>query len=70
MEAVEDTEYRDTYSDNRNVPIIAERMMKVCQKCKHKEQCTDLPGICLRLPAVLAAFVAVMVIVLMFNSTI
>ena len=44
--------------------------MKVCQKCKHKEQCTDLPGICLRLPAVLAAFIAVMVIVLMFNSTI
>ncbi len=43
--------------------------MKVCDKCKHREQCADLPGICLKLPGVLAASVAVMVVVFMFNST-
>ena len=69
-EAVEDPDYRDTYSDSRNVLIIAEYTMKVCQKCKHREQCADLPGICLKLPGILAASVAVMVVVLMFNSTI
>jgi hypothetical protein len=44
--------------------------MKVCKNCKDREQCADLPGICLKLPGVLAASVAIMVIVLMFNSTI
>jgi hypothetical protein len=44
--------------------------MKVCEKCKHREHCADLPGICLRLPTVLAASVAVMVVVFIFNSTI
>ena len=44
--------------------------MKVCENCKHRTQCADLPGICLKLPGVLAASVAVMVVVLMVNSTI
>lgn len=43
--------------------------MKVCQNCKDKERCADLPGICLKLPCILAASIAVMVVVLMFNST-
>lgn len=43
--------------------------MKVCEHCKDKKQCADLPGICLKLPSILAASVTVMVVVLMFNSS-
>jgi hypothetical protein len=43
--------------------------MKVCDNCKDKKQCTDLPGICLKVPRILAVSVAVMVIVLIANST-
>jgi hypothetical protein len=43
--------------------------MKVCESCKDKESCAELPGICLKLPFILAALVTVMVIVLLFNST-
>jgi hypothetical protein len=43
--------------------------MKVCQNCKERESCSQLPGICLKLPCILAVSVAIMVIVLMYNST-
>lgn len=43
--------------------------MKVCKHCKNKEACAELPGICLKLPGILAACVAVMLVVMMFNST-
>jgi hypothetical protein len=43
--------------------------MKICERCKHKEQCADLPGICLRLPSILAASIAVMVVFFIATST-
>jgi len=43
--------------------------MKVCDNCKDKKQCAELPGICLKVPCILAVSVAVMVIVLIANST-
>ena len=43
--------------------------MKVCAKCKEKEHCAKLPGICLKVPCILAASVAIMVVVMLFNST-
>ena len=43
--------------------------MKVCAKCKEKVHCAKLPGICLKVPYILAASVAVMVVVMLFNST-
>jgi hypothetical protein len=43
--------------------------MKVCDHCKNKKDCAELPGICLKIPYVLATCVAVMVVVLLFNST-
>lgn len=43
--------------------------MKVCTNCKDRKRCAELPGICLKLPCVLAVSVAVMLAVLMFNST-
>ncbi len=43
--------------------------MKVCHNCKDRKSCAELPGICLKLPYVLAGSVAVMVVVLLANST-
>ncbi len=43
--------------------------MKVCQQCKHKKQCADLPGICLKLPSILAASIAVMVVFFIATSS-
>jgi len=43
--------------------------MKICERCKYKEQCDDLPGICLRLPGILAVSIAVMVIFFIATST-
>lgn len=43
--------------------------MKVCEHCKDKKQCKDLSSMCLKLPSVLAASVTVMLVVLMFNSS-
>jgi len=43
--------------------------MSVCDKCKDKKHCAALPGICLKLPGILAGSVAVMVVVFIFNST-
>jgi len=43
--------------------------MKVCDSCKDKKHCSDLPGICLKLPYVIAASIAVMVAVMLYNST-
>jgi hypothetical protein len=43
--------------------------MKVCNNCKQKEHCAELPGICLKLPCILTGAIAVMVVVLMVNST-
>ena len=43
--------------------------VKVCQNCKDRKTCAELPGICLKLPYALAATVAVMVVVLIANST-
>ena len=42
--------------------------MKICERCKERERCAELPGICLKLPSVLAASIAVMVVVMVFNS--
>jgi len=44
-------------------------MKKICKHCKEKEHCAELPGICLKLPSILAGSVAVMLAVLIFNST-
>lgn len=43
--------------------------MKVCENCKSRKQCAELPGICLKVPRIMVASVAVMVTVLFFNST-
>jgi len=43
--------------------------MKVCNHCKDKQHCAELPGICLKLPGVLAVSVVVMVAILIFNSS-
>lgn len=43
--------------------------MNVCTKCKNKEHCADLPGICLKLPSILTGAIAILVAVLFFNST-
>ncbi len=43
--------------------------MKVCNQCKHKESCAELPGICLKLPCILLAVVGLMLTVFLFNST-
>lgn len=43
--------------------------MRVCDKCKEKEHCAELPGICLKLPKILSAAIAVLVAVLFYNST-
>jgi len=43
--------------------------MKFCTNCKDKEHCAELPGICLKLPYVLTGAIAIMVVVLLFNST-
>jgi len=43
--------------------------MKICERCKERERCAELPGICLKLPSILAASIAVMVAVLAFNSS-
>jgi hypothetical protein len=43
--------------------------MRVCNNCKEKHRCAELPGICLKLPCVLAVSVAIMVAILAFNST-
>ncbi len=43
--------------------------MSVCTNCKEKEHCAGLPGICLKIPTILTAAIAVLVIVLIFNST-
>ncbi len=43
--------------------------MKICNTCKQKEHCAELPGICLKLPYILAGAVAVTLAVLLFNST-
>ena len=43
--------------------------MKVCEQCKNKKDCAELPGICLKLPYVLAGSIAVMIVFLLFNST-
>ena len=42
--------------------------MKICNACKNKDQCADLPGICLKIPYVLAAAVAIMLTILLINS--
>jgi hypothetical protein len=42
--------------------------MKVCNYCKDKEHCAGLPGICLKIPYVLVASVAVMLAILIYNS--
>jgi hypothetical protein len=42
--------------------------MKVCNSCKNKDQCADLPGICLKIPYILAAGVAAMLALLLANS--
>ncbi len=44
-------------------------MKKVCLNCKEKKHCAELPGICLKLPFILSGAVAVMLIVLILNST-
>jgi len=43
--------------------------MSVCTNCKEKQHCQGLPGICLKLPCVLTGAIAVLVVVLIFNST-
>jgi len=43
--------------------------MSVCTNCKEKKHCQSLPGICLKLPYILTGAIAVLVAVLMFNST-
>ncbi len=43
--------------------------MKICNTCKQKEHCAELPGICLKLPYILAGAVAVTLAVLLYNST-
>ena len=43
--------------------------MSICDKCKDKEHCAELPGICLKLPCILTGAIAVMIVVLLFNST-
>lgn len=53
----------------RDIIYFAESVMKPCNRCKYKTQCAELPGICLMLPRVLVATVAIMVTVLFFNST-
>lgn len=43
--------------------------MKVCKNCSRKNECADLPGICLKLPRILAASVFVMVAILFYDSS-
>jgi len=43
--------------------------MNFCSNCKNKEDCAELPGICLKLPYVLTGAIAIMVVVLLFNSS-
>ncbi len=43
--------------------------MKICNRCKQKEHCAELPGICLKLPYILAGSVAIALAILLFNST-
>jgi len=43
--------------------------MKVCENCKHKKVCADLPGICLKLPCVIVAAVVIMLTFFLFNNT-
>ena len=44
-------------------------MKAICKNCKEKDHCADLPGICLKVPCILTGAIAVMLIVLIFNST-
>ncbi|MCK5395575.1 MAG: hypothetical protein KAJ32_06265 [Gammaproteobacteria bacterium] len=53
----------------RNAPLIAEYLMKVCERCKEREHCAELPGICLKIPRILVASIATMVAVLFFTSS-
>ena len=43
--------------------------MKVCERCKEREHCAELPGICLKIPRILVASIATMVAVLFFTSS-
>ena len=43
--------------------------MKACNYCKDKDHCEDLPGICLKVPTILAISIAIMVAVLIYNSS-
>jgi len=43
--------------------------MSVCTNCKDREHCAGLPGVCLKIPYILTGAIAVLVIVLIFNST-
>jgi hypothetical protein len=43
--------------------------MKICENCKEKKHCAELPGICLKLPCVLAVSVVALVVFLIINST-
>jgi hypothetical protein len=52
-----------------NNAVKKEQHMKVCEQCKHRKQCADLPGICLRLPGILAASVAAMVVFFIATSS-
>ncbi len=44
-------------------------MKKICKNCKDKEHCAELPGICLKLPKILTGSIAIMLIVLIYNSS-
>ena len=43
--------------------------MKACNRCKERQHCAELPGICLKLPRILAATIAVVLAVMVFNSS-
>jgi hypothetical protein len=43
--------------------------MKICNTCKNKDQCADLPGICLKIPYILAGAIAIMLAILLVNSS-
>jgi len=43
--------------------------MKICENCKHKKPCAELPGICLKLPCIMLAAVGIMLTVFLINST-
>jgi len=44
-------------------------MKNICSNCKQKKHCAELPGICLKLPCLLTGAIAVMIVVLVLNST-